>query len=112
MPPRKFYPHLKPLSDPHPDCFLTDDMWIAGYLNLFAHRKRVLTPGPWNGFWALEPNDSPWLKQSRVGRLSDTGKSPDKDIKCVRGVTSRFGSWEHHTARVGFDIPAPKLAPT
>ena len=29
---RKFFNHLKKLENPHPDCFLTDDIWISGLM--------------------------------------------------------------------------------
>jgi hypothetical protein len=55
---RKFFNDLKLLEKPHTDCFKTDDMWISGYLATIEHIPRFLTPGPVNGMWKLEPEDT------------------------------------------------------
>jgi len=44
---RAFFPDIELLRHPHPKCFTTDDLWIAAYLALRTHVKRVIinTPG-------------------------------------------------------------------
>lgn len=96
---RKFFPDLPRYSKPHPDCFLTDDMWTSSNVGLVAKKPRLLTSGPLLGFWELEPKDTKWLKKSRQHRLSDTNRVIDKDYRCVRGASELLGDWSAIPAR-------------
>lgn len=42
---RGWFSDLNLLSEPHKDCFTTDDIWIAGYLATKAKVKRVIVGG-------------------------------------------------------------------
>lgn len=91
---RRFFADLPKLKDPHPKCFTTDDLWIAGYLATVSHVKRVLIPGGWSMFDSPEPATPEWKKYDEPSlQLSTLNTKEGADYACLRGVEQRLGPW-------------------
>jgi len=95
---RKFFHHIDDLANIHPDCFLADDTWIAGYLATVERIPRMVPPGPLLGNFVLESRPTNWYKRNHVNRLRQH-TAPDKEYNCILAVESRFGPWRELTAR-------------
>ena len=59
---RSFFPDIEILANIHPDCIMTDDMWVSGYLATVSQTRRLLTPGSAFAHWLLEPKDMEMMK--------------------------------------------------
>lgn len=92
---RSFFKDLDALSKPAQECFLTDDIWIAGYLATKGNVRRILTPGAWTSAWWLEAPSADWYRNKHVVKRLSEHTAEDKDINCIRAVEARFGPWRN-----------------
>jgi len=95
---RAFFADLELLRTPHPKCFTTDDLWIAGYLATRAHVRRAVIGAEHVSLSALngdlEPSSPPWKKSDpSEWQLSSHNSQRGVDMGCIRGVEERLGPW-------------------
>jgi len=94
---RAFFPDLALLRAPHPKCFTTDDLWIAAYLAMRSHIRRVVinTPSAWGTAWgSIEPTSPPWkATDPEEWQLSSFNGKKGVDMGCIRGAEEALGPW-------------------
>ena len=98
---------MQRFMSPHPSCFTTDDLWIAGWLATMTDTQHpiplVLIPGG-HSMWdtnSPEPSTAQWKRHLNshsdgLGSswdLSSINTAAGIDMACIRGVEQTLGPW-------------------
>jgi len=76
-------------DDLPPECFTTDDLWIAGYLSAHGDIKKVIIPK------RLDPTSPEWkANDPKRWRLSTVNNNDMKDISCINGIRRVYGEFK------------------
>ncbi len=97
---RGFFTDLTLLSNPHPACFTTDDMWFSGVLATVSGVRRVAIPKVFNSAadsHLFLASTASWRTREQAKKsdtqwsLSANNSRNNQDIRCIDGVQERFG---------------------